>query len=82
MDGGLSRQCPESVTSFRSPGLGTLPPPLVGFAERASVFGPRLAIEVVAGAVCFVPSALILAPTGSRQLLRMVRNALQRRRGS
>jgi PST family polysaccharide transporter len=56
-------------------------PSVVGFAERARVFGPRLAIEVVAGALCFVPSALILAPTGARQLLHMIRDAAQRRRG-
>jgi PST family polysaccharide transporter len=54
--------------------------PLHTFGERARVFGPRLLVEIVAGAVCFVPSALLLAPSVSRELLRMVGEALRRRR--
>jgi PST family polysaccharide transporter len=50
------------------------------FAERARVFGPRLAVEVLVGAICFVPSALLLAPTVSRRLVRMVRETLEKRR--
>jgi PST family polysaccharide transporter len=50
------------------------------FAARAKVFGPRLAIEVVLGAVAFVPSALLLAPSASRQLLRLVADAAGRGR--
>ncbi len=46
--------------------------PLLTFAERARTFGPRLAVEVIVGAVVFVPSALLLAPESSRQLLGMI----------
>ena len=55
--------------------------PLLGFGARAAVHGPRLVLEIVAGALVFVPSALLLAPTASRQLLGMLRAAAQRRRG-
>jgi PST family polysaccharide transporter len=54
---------------------------LSSFGARARVFGPRLALEVAAGAMAFVPSALALAPTASRQLLRLARDAVVTRRG-
>jgi lipopolysaccharide exporter len=55
--------------------------PLDTFGERLRTFGPRLLIEMVVGAVAFVPSALLLAPTASRELLRMIGDA-RRRRGA
>jgi lipopolysaccharide exporter len=42
--------------------------------------GLGLAMETLAGAIVFVPSALLLAPTASQDLLRLLRNALLRRR--
>jgi hypothetical protein len=45
------------------------------------VFGPRVVVEMLVGALVFAPSALILAPQQSRDLLRLVRGAAQRRRG-
>ena len=52
---------------------------LIGFTARARTFGPRLVIEVLVGAAVFVPSALLLAPRASRQLLDMVRGRVARR---
>ena len=40
-----------------------------------------LAVEVLAGAIVFIPSALLLAPTSSRDLLGLLRKGLERRRG-
>jgi PST family polysaccharide transporter len=60
--------------------LGDPEHPLTTFGRRAAAFGPRLALEVVVGAVAFVPSALLLAPGASRRLIKMVREAGQRRR--
>jgi PST family polysaccharide transporter len=53
---------------------------LATFGERFRVFAPRLLVEVIVGAVAFVPSALLLAPTASRDLVRMVGDAWTRRR--
>jgi PST family polysaccharide transporter len=47
--------------------------------DHLRVFGPRLVLEIVVGAAVFVPSALVLAPRTSRELLAMVRD---RRRGA
>ncbi len=72
----LASQRLAGIALFRSAG------PLVTFAERAAVFGPRLAALVLVGAAVFVPSALLLAPRSARQLLDMMRGALARRRGA
>ncbi len=44
--------------------------------------GARLLIEVTAGALAFVPSALILAPSTAREFLSLVGTALSRRRAA
>lgn len=76
--------------------LGTLVPPLIACAPMAGGvlgvrwllarqgFGPSLftlVVEVAVGALTFVPSALVLAPTASREMLRLVRAAMSRRSG-
>ncbi len=53
---------------------------LASFGQRVAAFGPRLLVEILVGAVAFVPSALLLAPTASRALLRLVGDGWTRRR--
>ena len=48
----------------------------------ASPAGARLVIEVAAGALTFVPSALVLAPAATRELLALLGHALSRRRAA
>lgn len=48
-------------------------------AEQIRQYGPRLVIEILVGAVVFVPSALILSRRSAREVLDLVRN---RRLGS
>lgn len=50
-----------------------------GFWDHLRVFGPRLVIEVVVGVLVFVPSALVIAPRVSRELIDLVRGAIRRR---
>ena len=74
--------------------LGQLVPPLLACAPMTgAVLGVRwllerqgfkpslfmVAVEVAVGALSFVPSALILAPTASRELLRLVKAAVFKR---
>jgi PST family polysaccharide transporter len=54
--------------------------PIANQIDRVRVFGPRLIIEILVGAIVFVPSALILAPGPSRELLKLIREARTRRR--
>jgi lipopolysaccharide exporter len=54
--------------------------PLLTKLDHVRIYGPRLLLEIVVGAVVFVPSALLLAPGASRELLALVRDALKRRR--
>jgi PST family polysaccharide transporter len=75
--------------------LGLLPPLVACVPVAAAVYGVRhgllalglesrailLVIEIVVGAIVFIPSALILAPTGSRELLRLVRRTLNSKLG-
>ena len=61
-------------------GLFALDHPRLTTADHAREFGPRLAVEILVGAVAFVPSALLLAPLASRELISLTKNALQRRR--
>ncbi len=62
--------------------LGVFPTPLDTHSnlERLMVFGPRLVVEILVGAVAFVPSALVVAPSASREFIAVVRDALARRR--
>jgi lipopolysaccharide exporter len=53
----------------------------VTIGAQMKLYAPRLILEVILGAIVFVPSALILAPRSSRELLRLVRDAIRRRRG-
>jgi PST family polysaccharide transporter len=62
-------------------GLFTLGHAPSGIWEQMRVFGPRVVVEILVGGVVFVPSALLLAPRASREFLRLIRDALQRRRG-
>jgi PST family polysaccharide transporter len=63
-------------------GLFRLDHPALRIADQVRVFAPRLVIEILVGAVVFVPSALIFAPRASRELVGLVRDAIQRRRGA
>lgn len=49
--------------------------------DSVRTFAPRLIVEVLVGAVVFVPSALLLSPRSARELLKLVKDAGQRRRG-
>jgi lipopolysaccharide exporter len=54
---------------------------VVGSAARVRMYAPRLLLEIVVGAVVYVPSALLIAPRASRDFLRMLRDGMRRRRG-
>jgi PST family polysaccharide transporter len=56
-------------------------PEIHGTVDQIRVFTPRLFVEILVGAVVFVPSALILAPRASRELIDLIRDAVRRRRG-
>jgi PST family polysaccharide transporter len=60
--------------------LFALDHPRVTSADNAREFGPRLVVEIIVGAIVFVPAALLIAPSASRELLTLVKNAIQRRR--
>lgn len=75
--------------------LGGLVPPLLACAPMAgAIYGVRqllagvgygpslftLAVEILVGALVYVPSALVIAPSASREFLRLVRSALGRQR--
>jgi PST family polysaccharide transporter len=47
--------------------------------ERIRVFGPRLIIEILVGAITFVPSALVISRRSTRELIGMIRDARSRR---
>ena len=49
-------------------------------AERLIVFGPRLLVEIIVGAIAFVPSAFLIARSTSREFIHVVKDALARRR--
>jgi PST family polysaccharide transporter len=55
--------------------------PITSQLDRLRVFTPRLILEVVVGAIVFVPSAFLLAPRTTRELIGLVRDAVRRRRG-
>jgi lipopolysaccharide exporter len=61
-------------------GVFPTPPDTHTVVERILMFGPRLVVEIVVGAIAFVPSALVLAPKTSREFLAVVKDALRRRR--
>lgn len=54
--------------------------PVTGIGDQIRIFFPRLIIEIVLGAIVFVPSAFLLAPRTSRELLGLVRDAITKRR--
>lgn len=49
-------------------------------ADRATPMMLKLVAETAVGALVFIPSALLLAPSISKELLKLLRHALQRRR--
>jgi lipopolysaccharide exporter len=61
-------------------GVFPTPPDTNTVAERVAMFGPRLVMEILVGAVAFVPSALLLAPKTSREFLHVVKDAIAKRR--
>jgi lipopolysaccharide exporter len=61
-------------------GLFALDHHAVTFTDRFHVFAPRLLVEILVGAVVFVPSALILSPRTARDFLRLILDAVKRRR--
>ncbi|MFT3765983.1 MAG: oligosaccharide flippase family protein [Minicystis sp.] len=63
-------------------GLFTVGHPVVTAWDQIRVFAPRVAVEIVVGAVVFVISAFVLTPKTSREFVRLIRNAVQKRRGS
>jgi PST family polysaccharide transporter len=56
-------------------------PEVHGTLDQIRIFSPRLFVEIAVGALVFVPSALLLAPRASRELMDLVRDGLRRRRG-
>lgn len=56
--------------------------PALTIGAQIRLFMPRLILEIVLGAIVFVPSALLLAPRSSRELVGLVRDAVRRRRGA
>jgi lipopolysaccharide exporter len=57
------------------------PQDVVPLGTRAAMFGPRLLIEIVVGAVVYVPSALLISPRASREFLHVIKDGIRRRRG-
>jgi lipopolysaccharide exporter len=51
------------------------------FGDRTFPNGIQLTAETLGGALIFIPSALLLAPSASQELLKLLKHALQRRRG-
>ena len=57
-------------------GIFPTPPDTNTTLERIIVFGPRLLLEIVVGAVAVVPSAFVIAPRASREFIHTVKDAL------
>jgi lipopolysaccharide exporter len=69
-----------AVLGVRS-GLASLwPLPPVGAPGFRAREGVELAVEVLVGGVVFVPSAFFLAPSASREFVRLLRTAIDKRR--
>lgn len=66
--------------TFTSMHMFILDRPVTGIGDQIRIFMPRLIIEITLGAIVFVPSALLLAPRTSRELVGLLRNAVTKRK--